>query len=129
VSVRIVGIAALLLVLSASAWAQDPCGECRKAAAAEKGKCDAAAKAGAALELCVKQINEAMLACQLGACKPSVDAQMAALCPDCQSKVSDEEKHCRAMSPGSVEQAACAQRASRMRAACDEKYCRHVAPK
>ena len=126
---KIVGIAVLLLAISAPAWAQDPCGECRKAAGAEKQKCDAAAKAPAALEKCTTQASEATLKCEMGACMPGADAQTAVNCPDCQDRVADEERRCKAMSPGSAEQAACAQRAGRMRTGCEEKFCKPAAPK
>lgn len=127
---KIVGMAALLLALSASAWAQDPCADCRNAAGEEKRKCDAAAKTPAALEKCAKQASEATLACQMGACMPGADAQTAAVnCPDCQDRVADEERRCKAMAPGSAEQAACAQRAARMRTGCEEKFCKPASPK
>jgi hypothetical protein len=117
-------LAALLLALSGSASAQDSCAECRTSAGEGKRKCDALAKAGAAYEKCVKQANESMLSCEMGACKPGADAQTAVNCPDCQAQVADEERRCKAMPPGSVEQVACAQRAGRMRTGCDLKYCK-----
>lgn len=129
-NLRAVAVLVSSLAICAGALAQDPCGECRKAAGAEKQKCDAAAaKSGSGAEDCVKRISEAMLACQLGTCKPAADAQMAQMCPGCQSRVSDEEKLCKSMPPGSAEQMACSQRAGRMKAECEEKFCKHAAPK
>lgn len=122
-------------LLAAPAWSQaparpgaDPCTDCRAAAAAGKQRCDAAAKASADFDACAKRITEAMLACQVGACKPGLDAQMAAMCPDCQHRAAEEEKTCRSMAAGSAEQVSCNQRVGRMRVACEEKYCK-LAPK
>ena len=127
-------MAALLLALClcGTAIAQvvpDPCADCRDAAGIEKRKCDSAAKSPVEFDACTKRISEAMVACQVGACRPGTDAQKIALCPQCQSRASDEERSCRSMSPGSKEHIACAQRAGRMKAECEDKFCKLAAPR
>lgn len=107
----------------------DPCGDCRNAASAEKAKCETGARDPAARELCAKRASEATLACQLNACKPGVDSQLAGNCPDCQHRAAEEERACRQMRIGSPEHSACTQRVGRMKAQCEEKYCKLAPPK
>lgn len=132
------GLAAVVTMLgifAAPSWAQaplgpqaDPCGECRKSADAEKARCESSAADARLREACAKRASEAMLACQLGACKPGA-APAAGTCPMCQHRVSEEDKACRTMSPGSPDHVLCTQRVGRMKAQCEATVCKPAASK
>jgi hypothetical protein len=120
--------------LCGAAFAQDVkpeagrCDQCLASAAADRQRCEAAAKEPAAREACAKRFSEVQLGCQLSACKPGQSAPDSASCPECQHRAAEDERNCRSMGPGSAGRIACEQRVSRMRARCDETSCKN-APK
>lgn len=132
---RVLAAVFVLLLGASDAIAQDtkpspdPCGDCRTAASTEKAKCEAAAKDAAARELCAKRASEATLTCQFNACKAGVDSQLAGNCPACQHRAAEEERACRQMRIGSPEHASCTQRVGRMKADCEEKFCKLTPPR
>jgi hypothetical protein len=112
-----------------AAAGSDPCAQCRMSADTEQQKCEAAAKDAAARATCAKRGAEASLSCDLVACKAGPRQRQAdGTCPGCQNRVSEEERSCRLMPPGSSEQMLCTQRAGRLRTECDTTVCK-TAPK
>jgi hypothetical protein len=105
--------------------AADPCGQCRASADSEQQKCEAAAKDAAARAACAKRGAEGSLSCDLVACKAGPRQRQAdGTCSGCQNRVSEEERSCRLMPPGSSEQLLCTQRAGRLRTECDATVCK-----
>ena len=82
-------LALLLLTLSGTAFAQNPCGDCRADALAKHKACNAAAKESPAFEACGKSMNERMHACQVGACAKDVAKMYEGYCAGCMQQAGD----------------------------------------
>jgi hypothetical protein len=121
---RVAGTILLSFLAASPAGAQSGCLECNRAATDELNRCQTLAATAAERGPCNRIYADMARGCAAGVCAQEIETRTALRCADCRSTASAEAERCKAMTPGSDVQVACARTAGDLLGGCEVRFCR-----